>query len=542
MNPFDNILTPAQLVELIQQSKPKRDEEPKNFRYAIYVRKSTDDNDKQVRSLEDQLDECKKLARDLGVIVLEENIIQESETAKEAGVRPKFRKLLEKIIAGELDGIIAWHPNRLTRNMLEAGEIIDLLDKYIIKDLKFSSHTFVNDASGKMLLGIVFVMAKQYSEQLSADIKRGNEKSVEAGLYINKPKHGYLKDNNKRLQPDGSNWALIKEAFQMKLKGSSLETIAHFVRNSGYHSRGKDNVRREVKVSLSMLGTIFSDPIYAGVMQYGEGVVDLTELYDFTPMITVQEYLKINQYKSLKQAFKTRKHARGSDKRIADFLPRQVHCSDCGALMQAGLSQGKTKKYYYFRCETRDCERYNKGTRAKVILDFVDEFLSKKPFTSEKAYSSYRTEIIRIQNEGLSEINSHIASATKQASLYADDISSIKLNLSKETDVETKQVQKQELKRLEKSLLDSKKFAEEMRSKKEKVSKAPYTFKEFAEIMDELPAKIKKVQSTTEKDALIAPIFLNFSVTSKKVENYSLNSPFDRLVSDNFQECGDGEN
>ncbi len=538
MNPLDGIVTTTQLVELIQQSQPKRDETPQNLRYAIYVRKSTDDSDKQVRSLEDQLDECKKVARDLGAVVLAENIIEESETAKEAGVRPKFRKMLDRIIAGELDAVIAWHPNRLTRNMLEAGEIIDLLDKYIIKDLKFSSHTFVNDASGKMLLGIVFVMAKQYSEQLSADIKRGNEKSVEAGLYINKPKHGYLKDNNKRLQPDAGNWAIIKEAFQMKLRSNTLEEIASFIRNSGYYSRGKENKRRDVKVSLSMLGNIFSDPIYAGVLQYGKGVVDLMELYDFTPMITVEEYLKINQYRSLKQAFKTRKHERGNDKRVADFLPRKVYCSECDGLMQAGVSDGKTKKYYYFRCVTEDCVRFKLSTRAKVILDFVDEFLRNKPFVSEETYSSYRTEIIRIQNAGLSEINSHIASATKKASLYADDIASVKLNLSKETDLDTKQVQKQELKRLEKALLESRTFAEEMRSKKEKVSKAPYTFKEFSEIMDAIPAKIKKVQSTTEKDALVAPIFLNFTVSAKKVENYSLNSPFDRLISKDFPKCG----
>jgi site-specific DNA recombinase len=542
MHSFDDIVTPEQLVELIQSTKPKQNDEPKNLRYAIYIRKSTDDADKQVRSLEDQLAECQKLARDLGIVVLKENIIEESETAKIAGVRPKFRKLLNRIIAGELDGVIAWHPNRLSRNMLEAGEIIDLLDRSVIKDLKFPSHTFVNDASGKMLLGIVFVMAKQYSEQLSADIKRGNDKSVEAGLYINKPKHGYIKDNNQRLQPDGNNWAIIKEAFQMKMKGKSLETIAKFVRNSGYYSRGKDNVRRDVKVSLSMLGTIFSDPIYAGVLQYGKNVVNLTELYDFTPIISVQEYLQINQFKSLAQAFKPRKHARGDETRVADFLPRQVYCHHCGGLMQAGVSQGKTKKYYYFRCETRDCKRYNKGTRGSVLLNFVDTFLRSKPFASKKMYESYKQGIIRIQNLGLSEINSQIASATKQASLYGDDIASIKLNLSKETDTGTKQIQKDELKRLEGVLLETQTLAEELKAKKTKVSKAPLTFSEFSEIMDAIPDKIKEVQSTTEKHAYVAPIFLNFSVSKKKVENYTLKQPFKGLFSEKLSECGDDGN
>lgn len=543
MNPLDQITSTSQLAALLQQGVKKPTElDPKNLRYAIYVRKSTEDSDKQVRSLGDQLDECKKLAQDAGIIVLQDDIYEESESAKEAGIRPKYRKMLDRVILGELDGIIAWHPNRLTRNMLEAGEVIDLLDKHIIKDLKFPSHTFVNDASGKTMLGIVFVMAKQYSEQLSADIRRGNEKSLEAGTYINKPKHGYIKDNNGRLQPDGNNWAIIKEVFQMKMRGDTLEKMCEFVRNAGYFSRGKDNVKREVKVVNSMLGLIFNDPLYAGVLQYGNERIDLMELYDFTPMITVEEYLKINQYQSLKQAFKPRKHARSNELRQADFLPRQVFCSNCEGLMQAGVSTGNSKKYYYFRCETRECERYKKNTRAKVVLDFVDDFLTKKPFTSKEAYASYKKEIIRIQNQGLSELNSQIASATQKAKLSADDVAAIKLNLAKEDDADTKKIQREEIRRLEKSVLASETLAGELKSKKEKVGRAPLTFEEFSEIMDGLPAKIKKVQSTTEKDALVAPIFLNFFVSAKNVEKYTLNSPFDRLISDGFSECGDGEN
>ncbi len=92
------------------------------------------------------------MAQSLGAVVLEDNIIQESGSAKASGIRPKFRRMLERISKGELDGIITWHPDRLTRNMLEAGEIIDMLDNYILKDLKFVSHSFTNDPAGKMLL------------------------------------------------------------------------------------------------------------------------------------------------------------------------------------------------------------------------------------------------------------------------------------------------------------------------------------------------------------------------------------------------------
>ncbi|MCA9358925.1 recombinase family protein [Candidatus Kaiserbacteria bacterium] len=542
MNPFEGIVTPEQLVAILQQSVGGVEVPKENLRYAIYVRKSTDSEDNQERSLGDQLDECKKLASSHGIIVLDENIVQESESAKESGIRPQYRKLINRIVAGELDAIIAWHPNRLTRNMLEAGEIIDLLDKQIIKDLKFPSHTFVNDASGKMLLGIVFVMAKQYSEQLSADIKRGNQKSIEAGDYINTPKHGYIKDNNKKLRPDQGNWAIIKQAFQMRLEGQTLESIVKYVRDSGYFGRGKDNREIQFKMSLSTMANIFTDPFYAGVLQYGKQHVNLTDLYDFMPMITVKEHLSINKYDSIKEAFRPRRSQRSLGKLVADFLPQHVYCSHCEGHMQAGISKGKTKQYYYFRCQTPECERYNKGTRAKVVIDFVVDFLAKHPFASKSSYQSYRQEIIRIQNQGLSELNSQIASAKKKNSLMADDIAEIKLNLSKEKDIDTKTIQKQELKRLESELLAGKKMAEELLAKKAKINKAPLTFEEFIDVMEALPAKIKKVQSTSGKHELIAPVFLNFFVSAKNVEKYGLKSPFNKLIADDFSKCGDGGN
>lgn len=118
--------------------------------------------------------------------------------------------------------------------MKEAGEIIDLIDKGIIRDLKFVSFNFDNNTSGKMLLGIAFVLSKQYSDQLSDDVTRGVKKNIEEGKYINSPKHGYYKDKNQYLRPDGRNFQLIKEAFQKRLEGETIKNIAEFLNEEGY--------------------------------------------------------------------------------------------------------------------------------------------------------------------------------------------------------------------------------------------------------------------------------------------------------------------
>ena len=117
-----------------------------NCRYVLYVRKSLDDPERQVRSIPDQIDECKSLASRLGVGVIE--ILQETKSAKRPHKRPVFSQMLKDIEKGKYDGILAWNPDRLARNMLEGGKIIDMIDEGVIKDLKFVTHNFSNDPNG----------------------------------------------------------------------------------------------------------------------------------------------------------------------------------------------------------------------------------------------------------------------------------------------------------------------------------------------------------------------------------------------------------
>ena len=200
-------------------------------KYAIYIRKSTDDPKKQAKSTEDQLAECWSLINRLNLPVISEPII-EKKSAKKPGIRPKFTKLINDIRKGIYTGIIAWNPDRLARNMKEAGEIIDMIDENIIVDLKFVTHHFTRDANGKMLLGMAFVLSKQYSDKLSADVGRGIDARLEEGKGSSY-KHGYQRNEHGYQIPDGNNYELICEAWKMRKDGKSLESIAEHMRLSG---------------------------------------------------------------------------------------------------------------------------------------------------------------------------------------------------------------------------------------------------------------------------------------------------------------------
>jgi len=95
------------------------------MKYFIYARKSTDEPERQILSIEAQIEELREFANKEGLEVLKTYI--ESQTAKKPG-RPIFNEMLSDIEKGKADGILAWHPDRLARNSMDGGKIIYLID------------------------------------------------------------------------------------------------------------------------------------------------------------------------------------------------------------------------------------------------------------------------------------------------------------------------------------------------------------------------------------------------------------------------------
>jgi DNA invertase Pin-like site-specific DNA recombinase len=73
-------------------------------KYFLYARKSTDEPDRQILSIEAQITELKEFAKRENLEIVETFI--ESETAKIPG-RPIFNEMIKRIESGEANGILA---------------------------------------------------------------------------------------------------------------------------------------------------------------------------------------------------------------------------------------------------------------------------------------------------------------------------------------------------------------------------------------------------------------------------------------------------
>ncbi|HSX48767.1 MAG TPA: recombinase family protein [Candidatus Saccharimonadales bacterium] len=534
-------LTPNDLTNLFRQLYGANGATTPNpeYKYVIYSRKSTDEKDRQLRSLGDQILECQQLALDksLKTIGLP---IKESESAKEPDIRPKFRQMLNDLKDGKYDGIIAWHPDRLARNMKEAGEIIDLIDKNIIKDLQFKSFTFENSTSGKMLLGIAFVLSKQYSDQLSDNVRRGNRRSIEEGKYISKGKHGYYKDRNQFLRPDGDNFTLIKGAWRMRLEGKTLREIADYLNQARYTKAygisGQDH--KSYRMDPKRLSGLFRDPFYAGVLVFGKAqktIVDLTKTYDLVKMIEVEEFLRINKFDKLEKVLHQKIKGSKGDSYKADLLRGIVICEYCGQPRTSGITpkkskSGKVTNYFYYRCDTPKCKFYGKSTRAKFVVNFVYDFLDTHKFTSKEIYDHYIEEMKQVITDKNKELNSKKRGLLIEKRLLSEKVEKTKDFLLNETDEFVKDTFKTDLKSDEKLLEDVLGSLIKISELEDSNKGVVYSYEQFLELFDNMPVLLRKTKSMKEKDFIIRKIFLNFILADKEVTNYRLNPPFDRFV------------
>jgi DNA invertase Pin-like site-specific DNA recombinase len=94
-----------------------------DFRYVLYARKSTEQDDKQALSIESQVKEMLALAERDHLHVVE--IKREAHSSKEVGQRPVYNELIQEIRQGKFTGILTWAPDRLSRNAGDLGAVFD---------------------------------------------------------------------------------------------------------------------------------------------------------------------------------------------------------------------------------------------------------------------------------------------------------------------------------------------------------------------------------------------------------------------------------
>lgn len=334
-----------------------------------------------------------------------------------------------------------------------------------------------NDPSGKMLLGIAFIMAKQFSDNHSQNVTHAQRHKTAEGKWAGSHlKHGYWKDRTQYLRPDGENHELIKDVFRLRLEGKSLKEIATHLQERGYPVQTAHTKHRDMKIDDKFVSGILHDALYVGAMKFGGQYENLFEKYDFVPAISIDDYEKLYKQEGGKMGIDLAKVFAPRESTQAALMQKFIICGNCNKFMSTGI----TKKLYYLRCDTKGCKSRGKSTRAYVIIDALTDFLTHHPLLTEKGYKHYVTEMEKVLAEDDKERDKELRSFFAQKRHAEERVEDMKELIRKDKgDKVLEREYKSDMKiHLEKSKELEKKI-QKLKARKDNAKGALATYEEF---------------------------------------------------------------
>ena len=252
---------------------------------AIYVRVSTEEQAQKGYSTKNQIDQLTKTAKEQGWKYQIFNDMGHSGTRYD---RPGLTSMLDLIKEGKIERVLVWKIDRLSRKLGHLLNILELLEGNKVELISISENFNINTPMGKLLLGLLGSVAEFERDSIIQRIKavKNTRKRVKRlplghvpyGLKLNEEK-------NKLIPDDGPGCEIVKEIFDLSLRGMGTTRIAEYLNNNGFKT--KHNKRFD----SSTVGRILGNYTYAGMIE----IDGKLEHGNIDPIVTFDTYQKVRQ-------------------------------------------------------------------------------------------------------------------------------------------------------------------------------------------------------------------------------------------------------
>jgi site-specific DNA recombinase len=398
----------------------------KSIKYDMYLRKSSEAEDKQVQSIDDQRRELREYAvrNDLNII----GEFEESQSAHHPG-RPVFGDVMKRIEKGVSNGLLVWHANRVSRNPIDSGAIVHLIDEGKLIHVRTPSHTYGNTSSEKMMLALECMIAKKDSDDKSDAVKRGLRGRYKKGLPNGVAPIGFINDlsvekGNRGWKVDAEKFAIIKQLLELfhsrKYSIRALLQIANEdmgLRTPQHRKQGGKKL-----VVSHFMETVLKNSVYAGFFFTKDG--ERHELNENVPRAISEE-----KYWEIQKILQNKGRPRPSKYKLAFAYTGPTTCGGCGGAVTAehkyqvicdckhkfplskrthcpacGIAINRMKKpthlhYIYYHCTRTKDRNCRQGSVQELYIDDALASYFRDNFAISKDLHQWCIENLKTVNE-----------------------------------------------------------------------------------------------------------------------------------------------
>jgi site-specific DNA recombinase len=307
--------------------------------YVIYARKSSESEDRQVLSIDSQIRELRAIATRERVHIAE--VLIETKSAKAPG-RPVFGELMRRVSRGEVVGVLCWKMDRLSRNPLDSGVILQAqADGKLVQII--TSDGIKTSASNDRLMGTFeLAFATKFIDDLRENTKRGLRERLSRGWATTVPPIGYVNDViHKTIVKDPTRFLLVRKMWDLLLSGEQRPEQIRSIANEQWGLRTRKFRRKGGKpLARTTVYSIFSNPFYTGVIPLADG-----RRYPgkHEPMVTRDEFEHAQQLLG--------RPGRARPVRREFAFTGIFKCGNCGATITAEEhTKPSGRRYVYYHC------------------------------------------------------------------------------------------------------------------------------------------------------------------------------------------------
>ena len=430
------------------------------FRVAIYLRLSIEDKDKLNRT--DDSESIKNQRHMLMEVVNSNtsyNLVGEycDEDLSGAGTfRPEFERLIKDCENGKIDIVLCKSQSRFSRDM-------EIVERYInnkfkewnVRFISLSDNADTENPGNKKSRQINGLVNEWYLEDVSNNIRSAFNSKMKQGEFISPfAPFGYLVDSsdNNKLVVDKVASIVVKDIFNLYLKGYGYSSIAKYLNDKNipspslhkYRQGIKLNVvsnkkRDEIKWNSNAIKTILKNEVYLGKLVQGKRttvsyknhkIINKNKSLWISYENTHEAIIDKDTFYKVQMEMKNRTKPRSSS--TVHLFSGKVFCLYCGHY----LRKKNSSRHEYLVCSNNSiCSnkssiRYDK--LESIVLELINKLLDKfydeellKDKVNKKYNEVYKEKIESLESE-LFNINRKIyESKNYLQSLYEDKVNKV---------------------------------------------------------------------------------------------------------------------